>query len=332
MLIDRLLDGARGSRSGALVLRGEAGAGKSALLDEARVRAGDMAVLCCSGVESEAELPFAALHQLVRPLLSRIDALPAPQARALRAGARAVGRRDEHRFLVSVAVLEPARRRGGGAAAAVPRRRRATGSTRPPPTRSRSSPGAWRPSGSRSLFAARDGDARASRRRRCPSCAIDGLTPTRPPRCSTPRPRQPRHRRRAIGSSRPRAATRSRCSSCSSALSDDQRAGAEPLLGPLPVSERIERAFLVRVRRLPAPTQVVLLVAAADESGDLATVLDAAGRLGVAVEALDGAESADLVRVRGARLELRHPLVRSAVYQGAPPSRRRRRTPRSRRS
>ena len=79
----------------------------------------------------------------------------------------------------------------------------------------------------------------------------------------------------------------------------------------------------MRVRRLPAPTQVVLLVAAADESGDLATVLDAAGRLGVAVEALDSAESADLVRVRGARIELRHPLLRSAVYQGAPASRRR---------
>ena len=322
MLIDRLLDGARGSRSGALVLRGAAGAGKSALLDEARVRAGDMAVLCCSGVESEAELPFAALHQLVRPLLSRIGALPEIQARALRGALGLSAGGSEHRFLVSVAVLsllaDAAEERpllclvddahwldeaSAEALAFVARRLEAERVA--------------------IVFAGRDGDARDFAAPSLPELPVDGLTRDAAAALLDD------HTRGSLSSDvrdqlveatggNPLALLE-----LSSALSDDQRAGAEPLLGPLPVSGRIERAFLVRVRRLPAPTQVVLLVAAADESGDLATVLDAAGRLGVAVEALDSAESADLVRVRGARIELRHPLLRSAVYQGAPASRRR---------
>jgi hypothetical protein len=88
------------------------------------------------------------------------------------------------------------------------------------------------------------------------------------------------------------------------------------------VSARVEHAFLERVRRLPEATQALLLVAAADDSGEIATVLRAAGELGVTVDALDAAEQAGLLQVRAGRLELRHPLVRSAVYQGAPLSKR----------
>jgi len=109
----------------------------------------------------------------------------------------------------------------------------------------------------------------------------------------------------------------------SAGLTEGQRAGTEPILGPLPISSQLERAFLRRVRRLPAATQSLLLVAATEENGDLTTVLDAAARLGVPAEALDAAEQAQLVRVRGMHLELRHPLVRSALYQGAPLSQRR---------
>jgi hypothetical protein len=109
----------------------------------------------------------------------------------------------------------------------------------------------------------------------------------------------------------------------SAGLSERQRSGGEPVLGPLPVSWEIERAFLVRVRRLPEASQTLLLVAAADDSGELAIVLDAAAQLGIPSEALDPAERAELVSVRGSRIELQHPLVRSAVYQGAPASRRR---------
>ncbi len=108
----------------------------------------------------------------------------------------------------------------------------------------------------------------------------------------------------------------------SSALSDRQLSGAEAMLAPVPVSARVERAFLARAHRLPDETQTLLLVAAADDTGELATVVRAAAQLGVTADALDGAERAGLAFVRGARLEFRHPLVRSAVYQAAPPSRR----------
>ena len=88
-----------------LVVRGEAGAGKSALLDHAAGLAGGMGVLRAAGVQSEAELPFAALHQLLRPVLGLADRLPGPQAAALGA---AIGLRPPEttdRFLVLGGVL-----------------------------------------------------------------------------------------------------------------------------------------------------------------------------------------------------------------------------------
>src|SRR5262245_35384198 len=103
--IDRLLAGARAGQSGVLVVRGEAGVGKSALLEQAVGRADGFAVLRAVGIESESELAFAALHQLLRPLLGLLDRLPDPQAAALRS---AFALSDEHvdrRFHVSLGVL-----------------------------------------------------------------------------------------------------------------------------------------------------------------------------------------------------------------------------------
>ena len=98
--IGALLEQARVSRSSALVLRGEPGIGKSALLEDTRARVDDMHVLSARGVETESELPFAGLHQLIRPELNLIERLPGPQAGALR-GALGLdeGGADE-RFLV----------------------------------------------------------------------------------------------------------------------------------------------------------------------------------------------------------------------------------------
>ena len=79
--LDRLLVDARASESGVLVLRGEAGVGKSALLRYVVGQAGDFRVLQVGGVESEMELPFAGLHQLYGALLHLLDVLPAPQRR-----------------------------------------------------------------------------------------------------------------------------------------------------------------------------------------------------------------------------------------------------------
>src|SRR5262249_25851751 len=103
--IGALLDAARQGRSGALVVRGEPGVGKTALLLDARDRAADMHVLSARGVESEAELPFAALHQRIRPALEYVDRLPAPQGAALRGALGLDGGGTAQRFLVFSACL-----------------------------------------------------------------------------------------------------------------------------------------------------------------------------------------------------------------------------------
>src|SRR3954454_13154772 len=82
-VLGRLLEQARADRSAVLVIRGEAGVGKTALLDYCARQAGGFRVARIAGIESEGELPLAALHELCAPMLGRIDALPAPQQTAL---------------------------------------------------------------------------------------------------------------------------------------------------------------------------------------------------------------------------------------------------------
>src|ERR1700733_6508318 len=104
-VIDRLREEARAGRSGVLVMRGEAGVGKTALLDYAIGSASDMLVVRASGVESEMELPFAALHQLCAPLLDRFEGLPVPQRHALEITFGLSGGPAPDRFFVGLAVL-----------------------------------------------------------------------------------------------------------------------------------------------------------------------------------------------------------------------------------
>src|ERR1700748_2220209 len=82
-VFDGLIDGARGGRSGVLVVRGEAGVGKTALLEYAVESASERRAVRAVGVESERELAFAALHQLCAPMLGRLDRLPGAQRDAL---------------------------------------------------------------------------------------------------------------------------------------------------------------------------------------------------------------------------------------------------------
>jgi DNA-binding CsgD family transcriptional regulator len=320
-IVGELLEGARESRSGVLVIRGEAGIGKSALLEDARERASDMQMLACAGVAAESALPFAALHQLLRPVLHHLEKVPRPQAHALRGALGLVAGRGDDRFLVSLAVLsllaEAAERRpllclvddahwlddaSADALVFVARRLEAEGIVL--------------------LFAAREGEAREFEAPDLAELRLAGLD------ADAASALLDRHARIALSPE-----TRARLVDetgghplalleLPSMLSEAQLAGREPLLTPLPVSVRLERAFLARVRELPEETQTLLLVASADDTGELSTVLRAAARLDVGTEALDAAQKAQLATLRDAVLELRHPLVRSAVYQGAPLSKR----------
>jgi DNA-binding CsgD family transcriptional regulator len=312
-----LLEGARASRSGVLVLRGEAGIGKSALLEDARDRAGDMHVLTARGVESESELPFAVLHQLVRPALEHVDLLPPPQATALRVALGLEEGAGQERFLVFAGCLsllsELAERRpvlclvddahwlDGASADAlmfVARRLDAEGIVL--------------------LFGAREGDVRAFEAPDLPSLAVAGLSADAAGTLLASG--------RGVGASpavREQLVEQTGGNALAllevpSALTDAQLTGDEPLPDVLPMSTRVERVFLERVRRLSAETQLLLLVAAADDLESLAVVTRAGELLRLGPDALDSAERAGLLALHGTRLVFRHPLVRSAIYGAAP--------------
>jgi DNA-binding CsgD family transcriptional regulator len=319
--IGGLLEAARDSRSGALVLRGEPGIGKTALLRDARDRAGDMHVLSARGVESESDLPYAALFQLLRPALDQLEQLPPPQATALR---RALGVEDgaaEERFLLFAACLsllsELSERRpvlclvddahwldtaSADALLFVARRLDAEGIAM--------------------LFSAREGDVKVFEAADLPSLRLEGLDDEAAAAllARVAGEAAPSVRHRLIEQSRGNALA---LVELPSALSEAQLAGSEPLPAELPLTDQVESIFLERVRRLPEETQRLLLLAAADDSEDARLVTRAAELLGVGPRALDSAEQADLVSVHATRLEFRHPLVRSSVYGAATSSERR---------
>jgi DNA-binding CsgD family transcriptional regulator len=319
--VGALLDAARASRSGALVVRGEAGVGKTALLEDARERAVDMHVLGARGVESELELPFAALHQLLRPALGHLERLPEPQAAALGAALGLTAGPAPERFLVFAACLsllsELSERRpvlclvddahwlDAGSADAlrfVARRLEAEGIAM--------------------LFAAREGDVRAFEAPGVPSLALGALEPDAAAALIA----------RGAGvemaaAVRDRLVERTGGNALAllevpSALTPAQLAGEAPLPEALPMTREVERVFVERVRRLPPETQRLLLVAAADDSEGVALVVRAGERLGIGPHALDAAEAANLIAIHGGRLTFRHPLVRSALYGAAPSSER----------
>src|SRR5437763_14104191 len=104
-LLDELVAAIRRGESQSLVLRGEAGIGKTALLEYLIASAPDAAIVRAAGVQSDMELPYAALHQLCGPLLDRLEALPAPQRRAMEIVFGVTAGEAPDRFLVGLAVL-----------------------------------------------------------------------------------------------------------------------------------------------------------------------------------------------------------------------------------
>ena len=310
--IERLLDAARTSRSGALVVRGEAGIGKSALLAHALAHAGGMRVLTGAGVEAESELPFAGLHQLLWPILDHADALPDVQSHALRGAFGLSADRVEDRFLVSVAVLglltaaadaqpllcvvDDAHWLDGASADAlvfVARRLQAD-------------PIAV-------LIGAREGDARSFEGHGLPELRVAGLRGTEAAALlDGALPAVVRDELVSVTGGNPLALLE-----LPAALTDDERSGRAPLRLDLPLNERIERAFMARVAPLADDARGMLLLAAADDSGDVGTLLRAAEGVGVGPGALDAVERAGLLVTEGPRLRFRHPLLRSAVYHAA---------------
>jgi DNA-binding CsgD family transcriptional regulator/tetratricopeptide (TPR) repeat protein len=314
--IGELLDAARTSRSGALILRGDPGIGKSALLEDARDRAIDMHVLSARGVESESELPFAGLHQLLRPALDLLDTLPVPQAAALRSALGLEVGPGHERFLIFAGCLsllaELAERRpvlclvddahwldaaSADALRFVAHRLDAEGIVM--------------------LFGVREGDVRTFEAPDVPTLMLDGLdedaAATLLQRRSGVEP-APSVRATLVERTKGNALA---LLEVPTALTAGQLAGDEPLPEALPMTTQVETVFLARVRRLSPAAQQLLLVAAADDSEHAAVVSRAAESLGVGPDALEAAEQAGLIAIHGTRLEFRHPLVRSAVYDAA---------------
>jgi DNA-binding CsgD family transcriptional regulator len=312
--IDRLLDQARESCSGALVLRGEPGIGKSALLDYARDRADGMRVLGGTAVEAESELPFAGLHQLLWPVLDRAEDLPSVQGAALRGAFALTAERVEDRFLVSVALLGllTTVAEDGPLLCVVDDAhwldQPSADALRFAARRLHADPIAL-------LLASRDDDARRFEGAGLPELRLTGLADADAAALLDSTTRLPgtvRHQLVQVTHGNPLALLE-----LPRGLSEDQRAGRTPLLGEVPLTTEIEQAFLAQIRPLPEQSQRLLLLAAADDSAEIGTVLAAAERLGLSHDALDAAERARLIDLQGQRLRFRHPLVRSAVYRAA---------------
>jgi DNA-binding CsgD family transcriptional regulator len=308
--IDALLDAAREGTSGALVIRGEPGIGKTALLEQAAQRATGMRVLRGAGIESEAELPFAGLHLLLRPALDALDALPGPQRQAL-AGAFGLGAGGGgDRFLVGAAVLS--------LLAQVAEEQ---------PLLCLVDDAQWldRASAQALLFAARRLDREgvavlfAVREHTggfdaagVPALTLAGLDPESAAALldDLDAPLPPALRERLI------AETRGNPLALRELPAVVASHGAH--LGVIPLTSRVLDAFHHQVRALPPAGRRMLLLAAADDTGAVPALLRAAASLGLGAADLQPAEASGLVSLTTGALAFRHPLVRAAVYHGAP--------------
>ncbi|MDX6539984.1 MAG: hypothetical protein QOI71_1594, partial [Gaiellales bacterium] len=317
--IGRLLADARVGTSGVLVISGEPGIGKSALLAHAAEHTGDMRVLAARGFEGEASIPFAGLLELLRPVLGLISSLPAPQAAALRAAlALGPGVRGE-RLVIGAATL--------GLLAAVAEER---------PLCVLVDDAHWldQPSADAILFAARrvladpvamlvavrSTESSPFADAGLPMLAVGGLALgasqellTRVHAGGVPEAGAVRLHRATGGN--PLALIE---------LADEAESVAASLVaGPLPIATTVERAFAGRIARLSEAARRSLLVVAASSTADLGVIAQAGRALEIDIAALQEAEAAGLVAVSDGRVEFRHPLVRSAVHSAADPAGRR---------
>ena len=316
-VLDGLVAAVRAGESRVLVVHGELGIGKSALLEYLAGRAVGCRVLRVAGVQSEMELAFAGVHQLCAPLLGGLGALPGPQREALATAFGLSAGPAPDRFLVGLAALGLLSEAGAAR-----------------PVLCMVDDAQWldRASAQVLAFVARrlgaesvglvfgtrvaDGDLAG-----LPELAVGGL-PEAEARALLDLvltgPIDARVRDEIVAETRgnplallelPRGLT------VAELAGGFGLPGALP--GALPLAGRIEDSFRRQIEALPALTRWLLLVAAADPTGDPALMWRAAGRLGVGAQAAGPAAEAGLAEF-GGRVRFRHPLVRSAVYRSAP--------------
>ncbi|HEX3335038.1 MAG TPA: AAA family ATPase [Jatrophihabitans sp.] len=314
-MLDGILARVRAGESEVLVIRGEAGIGKTALLRYTARQASGFRVAQLTGVEAEMELPFAGVHQLWTALPDRIDALPTPQREALTIALGLVAGNVPERFLVGLAVLS--------LLSAVAQDR---------PMLCLVEDAQWLDAASAQVLGL------VARRVRAESMAIvvavrepagghdfDGLPELRLEGL-------PEHDAATLLASvvtgrldrrvadRIVAETRGNplaLLELPARMTPAELTGGFALPGAAELPTHIEDHYLRRVRELPEATQHLMLVAAAEPLGDPELVLRAARALDIETSALEPAEAAELLEI-GRRVQFRHPLVRSAVYRAAP--------------
>ena len=298
------------------MLRGQPGVGKTALLADLVNHASGMQVLRTQGIESESPLPFAALQRLLLAVMRHVDRLPGRQAQALRA---AFGETDDaagDRFLVFLATLSLLSEAAGQA-----------------PVLCVVDDAHWLDEASTAallfvarrlgqervamLFAAREGDVRRFDSGELPELVMGGIDATAAAllladQGGVPVSDDVRDRLMRQTGGNPLALVE-----LPGALTVAQLAGRDPLPTDLPLTQGVQRVFLDRTRRLSTAAQTLLCVAATDDSTRVSVIRQAAELLGAGPAALIEAEESGLLTITGAEISFRHPLVRSAVYQGA---------------
>jgi DNA-binding CsgD family transcriptional regulator len=313
--LDRLLDRAADGAGGGLVVWGEPGIGKSAVLDYAVEAASDATVLRCRGTRMEAGLAFAALHELLWPVIDRLETLAAPQAAALR-GALGMSRDTTNPFLIGAAVLSLV----SGLARERPvlvvvddaqwvdeatahclgflARRVATESVVVLLTGHEDpASGPWEGLPALEVGGLADEDAR-----RLVAAVVPGADA-------------------ALVDRTVRAAGGNPLALHELPTLDRETDGEAPILPsgePVPVGPRLRRAFCARVDALKPSTRALMLLAAAEDRGDRHVVHRAGSGWGVDTSTWEEVLRSGLIRASGSRLEFRHPLIRAAVYDGAP--------------
>jgi len=310
--LDGLVAAVRAGESRALVVRGEPGVGKTALLDYLVEQTTGFCVLRAAGVQSEMELAFAGLHQLLAPILGHIDRLQDPQRNALQTAFGLSAGPVPDRFFVALALLgllsevaeeqpliclvddEQWLDRASAQVLAFVARRVEEESVAV-------------------VFAAR---ATSDELSGLPELAVDGLKEDDARallESVLTGPLDARVRDQIVTETRgnPLALLE-----LPRGMAPAELAGGFGLPGAIPLSGRIEESFRRRLDRLPAETRRLLQLAAADPVGDPALVWRAAEQLAIGTDAATPAVEAGLIEF-DARVRFRHPLVRSAAYQSA---------------